>query len=210
MINPLPVENPINLLKAEFLTSATSLKQLPVDLVPEVAFAGRSNAGKSSVLNAVTCSNKLARVSKTPGHTRLLNLYNLDQGGRLVDLPGYGYAKVAKTARREWNRNTEDYLQWRQNLSGVVLVVDCRRQLQAVDWDFIDRVSHYNCRLLILLNKIDKLSRGAVANVLQHTQQQIFLYNDIEARALSARKGTGLPSVLEVLHNWLGYDAAPI
>lgn len=193
--------------KATFLSSASILTDMPDETRLEVAFAGRSNAGKSSVLNAIIGSKAMARVSKTPGHTRLINFYDLNGGGRLVDLPGYGYAKVSRLARRNWRRSIEAYLAYRKSLSGVVLVLDCRRRLQSADRQFIEQVYGTQLPLLVLLNKADKLSRSGVNDSLRATRAELANQEWVETQIFSATKGTGIAEVLSVLSHWL-YDKA--
>jgi GTP-binding protein len=123
----------INFQKARFITSAPSLKQCPDDNGVEVAFAGRSNAGKSSALNTLAQQNKLARTSKTPGRTQLINFFEVDPGVRVVDLPGYGFAKVPDRLKREWQKNMSEYLEKRQSLKALVLVMDIRHPLTEFD-----------------------------------------------------------------------------
>ena len=152
-------------LACSFLYGAPSLAQCPADAVPEVAFAGRSNAGKSSALNRLTGQRKLARTSSTPGRTQLINLFAVGSAGRLVDLPGFGYARAPKVRREAWERAVGDYLWRRQNLAAVVLVMDCRHALQPADEEAIASVHHRGTPLLALLNKADKLNRSRQAAV---------------------------------------------
>ena len=150
-----------------FLLSADRLQRCPADEVPEVAFVGRSNAGKSSTLNRLAGQGRLARVSKTPGRTQLINFFAVRGGGRLVDLPGYGYARAPKARREAWGRAIDDYLNRRDNLAGLVLVMDVRRPLQAFDRTMIAWCERRGLPLLALLNKADKLGRGAQAKALR-------------------------------------------
>ena len=154
---PTPEPRP---LVSEFLTSADRLDACPRDDVAEVAFAGRSNAGKSSTLNRLTGRRQLARVSKTPGRTQLINFFTVNDGGRLVDLPGYGYARAAKSRRQAWGESVDQYLNRRSNLVGLVLVMDARHPLKPFDRDMIDWCAARSLPLLTLLNKADKLKRG--------------------------------------------------
>lgn len=160
-------------LASEFLTSADRLDACPRDDVPEVAFAGRSNAGKSSTLNRLTNRRQLARVSKTPGRTQLINFFSVNDGGRLVDLPGYGYARAAKSRRRAWGQAVNDYLSRRANLVCLVLVMDARHPLKPFDRDMIDWCAERSMPLLALLNKADKLKRGAQAKLLQAVRPEM-------------------------------------
>ncbi|MGB2046141.1 MAG: ribosome biogenesis GTP-binding protein YihA/YsxC, partial [Porticoccaceae bacterium] len=128
----------INYQIAEFLTSAPTIKECPVDTGSEVAFAGRSNAGKSSAINALTRKRGLARTSKTPGRTQLINFFQLTENKRLVDLPGYGYAKVPRAMKAEWDRHLANYLQMRESLAGLILLMDIRHPLQDYDQQMLN------------------------------------------------------------------------
>ncbi len=193
-------------LSVRFLTSADTLARCPADSTLEVAFAGRSNAGKSSVLNCLTGSRQTARVSKTPGRTQLINLFDVpDPGhpdsllGRLVDLPGYGYAKASKSAQRTWQAAVNEYLSFRENLAAVVLVTDIRHPGQTYDDELIDWSSQSEVPLRVLLNKSDKLKRGAAGNALQGYRKRLANAPLASAQLFSATAGTGR----EDLHAWL-------
>jgi len=160
-------------LASEFLTSADRLETCPRDDLPEVAFAGRSNAGKSSTLNRLTGRRQLARVSKTPGRTQLINFFNVDEGGRLVDLPGYGYARAARSRQQAWGHAVDEYLNRRSNLVCVVLVMDARHPLKPFDRDMIDWCADRSMPLLVLLNKADKLKRGKRETVLRSIETEL-------------------------------------
>ena len=188
-------------LTSTFLTSADRLQRCPVDDAPEVCFVGRSNAGKSSTLNRLTGSKSLARVSKTPGRTQLINFFAVAEGGRLVDLPGYGYAKAAKARRDAWGRAIDDYLNHRTNLVGIVLVMDARRPLQPFDAHMIDWAKPRSLPLLALLNKADKLKRGARTQVLRSVQH--VLDDDCQAVLFSALTGLGRAEAIDHVRNWL-------
>jgi GTP-binding protein len=146
---------------AHFVLSAPTLNECPPEGVPEVAIAGRSNSGKSSVLNQLTRNRQLARTSKTPGRTQLLNFFATNLGGRLVDLPGYGYARVAKSQKHLWEDNVEEYLAHRRDLIALVLVMDIRRPFEPFDLMMIKWAQHTQLPMHILLNKADKLKHGA-------------------------------------------------
>ena len=158
---------PAQPLSCTFLASAAALAQCPADAAPEAAFAGRSNAGKSSTLNRLAGSRSLARIGKTPGRTQLINFFNVADGGRLVDLPGYGYARAAKSRRAAWGQAVDAYLQRRSNLVALVLVMDARRPLEPFDRQMIDWCAERQLPLLALINKADKLGRGAGAQALR-------------------------------------------
>lgn len=161
--SPPPESNPFA--GAEFLLSCARMAQLPRDVLPEVAFVGRSNAGKSSALNVLCGRNALARVSKTPGRTQLINLFAV-RDGRLADLPGYGYAKVPKDLSRDWGRLIGEYLEKRENLRGLVLIMDVRHPLTPFDQQMVEWAVHRGLPCHILLTKADKLSFGASKNTL--------------------------------------------
>ncbi|HLS81280.1 MAG TPA: ribosome biogenesis GTP-binding protein YihA/YsxC [Steroidobacter sp.] len=165
--------------EARFLTSAWRMDQCPPDEGAEVAFAGRSNAGKSSALNAITGRKDLARTSKTPGRTQLINFFTLavDAGSasdvRLVDLPGYGYAKAPQSMKRHWRELMSRYIETRRSLRGLFIVMDARRPLTDFDWQMLEWVRAHELAVHLLLTKADKLSRGAGAGVLQQTRVQV-------------------------------------
>jgi GTP-binding protein len=151
---------------ARFVLSAPQLRQLPADSGAEIAFAGRSNAGKSSALNAICDQTGLARTSKTPGRTQLLNVFALDDARRLVDLPGYGYAKVPEAMRAQWREAIDAYLRERQSLRGVVLIVDARHPLKEFDCQMLAFCRDIGLACHVLLTKADKLSRSEGARAL--------------------------------------------
>lgn len=148
-----------------FLISASRLEGLPQDELPEIAFVGRSNVGKSSALNVLANRRRLAFVSKTPGRTQLINFFSLGEGARLVDLPGYGYAKVPHGLRDEWGKLVAGYLQTRRSLLGVVSLMDARRPLTPLDVQLLGWLVPLRRRLLVLLTKADKLSRSEQGRV---------------------------------------------
>jgi GTP-binding protein len=148
---------------AKFLTSASDPSGFPGDDTPEVAFVGRSNSGKSSAINVVTGARKLARVSKTPGRTQLVNFFELGPGRRIVDLPGYGFAKVAPAVRRNWRGLLEGYLGGRKNLRGLVVTLDIRRGVTELDRTLLTWAESLGLPLLLLLTKADKVSRNEAA-----------------------------------------------
>ena len=161
----------ISFRQAKFVTSAFELSQLPPDEGAEVAFAGRSNAGKSSAINCLTQQKNLCKTSKTPGRTQLINFFELDTGRRLVDLPGYGFAKVSKQLRNHWDMVLSTFLLSRQALRGLVIVVDIRRGISELDQALIEMVGPL--ALHILLTKSDKLSRNGIRQALLHAQSQL-------------------------------------
>ena len=193
--------------QASFLISAAKVDQCPLDSGLEVAFAGRSNAGKSSALNTLTHAN-LARTSKTPGRTQLLNFFSLDDERRLVDLPGYGYAKVPIPLKQHWQEHLEAYLSSRNSLSGVVLMMDIRHPLTEFDRLMLDWAQASSMPLHILLTKADKLAFGAQKNALLKVQREVRQgWGDTASIQLfSAPKRQGVEDAQRVLARWLGLD----
>lgn len=195
--------------RAAFLTSATSTRDCPPDRGIEIAFAGRSNAGKSSALNALTQQGSLARTSKTPGRTQLINFFRIDDERRLVDLPGYGYAKVSAGTRERWQEGLEDYLEHRGCLAGLVLVMDIRHPLTDYDTMMLEWCMTRGLRAHCLLTKADKLSRGATANAVQAVRRQLARWPGTTAQAFSATEKTGIDDAWRLLGDWLGESPAP-
>jgi GTP-binding protein len=187
-----------------FLTSAAALGGLPSDTGREVAFAGRSNAGKSSALNAISGVGGLARVSKTPGRTRLLNLFGMDGGLRFIDLPGYGYAKVPEAERLKWGQLVEGYLSSRQSLVGLILVMDSRHPLMDFDKQLLGFAGPLELPVHVLLSKVDKLSRAAAAKTLAETTRGLRGWGT--AQLFSAHSGQGVDEAQKLLAGWLGGD----
>lgn len=188
---------------AKFLTSAAELEHLPPDTGVEVAFAGRSNAGKSSTLNAVCQHKGLAKTSKTPGRTQLINFFALGDDRHLVDLPGYGYAAVSREIKQRWQVTLSEYLQTRQCLRGLVLVMDIRHPVKEYDQNMLEWAVAIELPTLILLNKADKLSRSAAQTTLNDVQKQLGVYANISVQLFSATHKTGLAQVQQLLSQWL-------
>jgi GTP-binding protein len=193
---------------AQFLISAPSLQQCPADQGAEVAFAGRSNAGKSSALNIVTQNKKLARTSKTPGCTQLINFFQLHNSTdlRLVDLPGYGYAKVSKTMKNKWQEHLSQYLNERQCLKGLILVMDIRLPIQEFDAMMINWAVESDLPLHALLTKSDKLSRGAAQSALLNFRKEMkeaSVDDLVTAQTFSALNGDGADQLAKQLRTWL-------
>ena len=199
----------IEQIPARFLTSAATLRDCPPDDAPEVAFAGRSNAGKSSVLNQLTRNRNLARTSKTPGRTQTLNFFESQWGGRLVDLPGYGYATASKNKRRGWQRHVEAYLAERRSLMGLVLVLDARHPFQPFDEQMLNWAMVTEMPTLVLLNKADKLKQSARAKVLREATARFAEVPHITALLFSATTGLGRDAVMSQIGEWLGQKKAP-
>lgn len=200
------MSDPILFTKAQFLLSAPSIKQCPEDTGKEVAFAGRSNAGKSSALNTLTNNKKLARTSKTPGRTQLLNFFSLTEDCRLVDLPGYGFAKVPKAMKQAWDRNLAGYLQERKSLQGLVMLMDIRHPLQQYDWQMIRWASKSGMPIHLLLTKADKLKKGPAKSILLQVKRDLadegFIEN-ISIQTFSSLKKEGINELNEQLQDWL-------
>jgi GTP-binding protein len=189
---------------AEFLTSAARLNQAPADAGREAAFAGRSNAGKSSALNAITGHKGLARTSKTPGRTQLINFFALSAEARLVDLPGYGYAKVPPEVKAQWQRHLTAYLEHREALVGLVLLMDVRHPLTDFDREMLGWCRHADLPVHVLLTKADKLKRGAAQNILLSVRRELAaLHPQASAQLFSALDGTGLEEARALLAAWL-------
>jgi GTP-binding protein len=185
---------------AHFLISAAAPAQFPADLGAEVAFAGRSNSGKSSAINAITQRRGLARTSKTPGRTRLLNFFELAPAKRIVDLPGYGYASAPAAERRDWPVLL-DALHERNSLAGLFLIVDCRRGVTEGDEGLLEWAGA-TPRLHVLLSKADKLGRAEATRVLRATSGQ--LASRATTQLFSAHDGAGVREAQDVLAAWLG------
>jgi len=193
--------------QAKFELSAASPSSLPPELGFEVAFAGRSNSGKSSSLNRVCQQKSLARTSKTPGRTQLINFFSIPDGRYLVDLPGYGYAKVPDKVKRQWQRFIETYLDTRWTLKGLVLVMDIRHPLKEYDKLMLGWAAKKKLAVHVLLNKSDKLKRGEVNNTLFKVKKELKSYNTSESsmtvQTFSASKGDGLDELWSLLDGWL-------
>jgi len=189
--------------KASFLISAAAAKQFPAGEGIEVAFAGRSNAGKSSAINKLCDNKSLAKTSKTPGRTRLVNFFALDDKRRLVDLPGYGYAKVPEKMKLEWHRLMEQYLN-QPTLAGLVVIMDIRHPLKEFDLQMLGWCEHFDLPGHVLLTKADKLKRGPQQAALLKVRKQLKEggYN-ASVQTFSALNGTGLGELADKLNEWL-------
>ena len=191
----------INYNKAEFTVSVAKLTTLPPENNGEVAFLGRSNVGKSSVINALVQRRALAKVSKTPGRTQLLNFFALEDDRYLVDLPGYGFAKVNAQVKRRWQETLEGYLSERQSLRGLVLIMDIRHPLKDNDLQLIQWTQQSQLPVHILLNKADKLSRGAAMKQLQQVSKVLKGAN-FTIQLFSVLKKQGIEELTEQLDRW--------
>ena len=190
--------------QATFLISANHLHQLPDENGVEVAFAGRSNAGKSSALNTLTENRNLARTSKTPGRTQMINYFSLDEQRRLVDLPGYGFAKVPEKVKKHWQATLEGYLRQRQCLQGLVMVMDIRHPLKPFDIQMLNWCQGVQMPVHIILTKADKLKHGAACNTLQQVRRTLKQdYPGATAQLFSALKREGVEELRAVLDRWL-------
>lgn len=190
--------------QATFVTSAANLAACPPESVAEVAFAGRSNAGKSSAINAITNQARLARISKTPGRTQLINFFGLAEGRFLVDLPGYGFAKVPLSVKNKWQEELEKYLRRRQVLCGLILLSDIRHPLKDFDRMMIDWAVQSGLPLHLLLTKSDKLKRGAAQNTLLAVQKELKGFDNVTVQLFSSLKNDGVTEVRAKLDEWLG------
>ena len=191
---------------AHFVMGAHNLSQLPPDDGAEVAFAGRSNAGKSSAINTITNNKSLARTSKRPGRTQQINYFELDESHHLVDLPGYGYAKVPVAVKRHWQQTLSRYLQTRSNLRGLILLMDVRHPLTEYDRQMLDWAHHAAMPVHILLTKADKLKRGPASASLQQVRKALKeIHPGATAQLFSSLKHTGVDTAWNVLDQWLGY-----
>jgi len=187
-----------------FLLSAHQLSQLPPDQCREVALAGRSNAGKSSVLNMLTGQKKLARISKTPGRTQLINYFEIAPERYLVDLPGYGYAKTPPAMRQHWGRVLQEYFARRQSLCGLLLIMDIRHPLTTLDQQMLQWCRVRHLKVGVLLSKADKLKRGPALNTVQQVRKQLNqAHPQAETILFSAVDGRGTTAALELLERWL-------
>jgi len=188
--------------QAKFMLSANQSADFVPDEGLEVAFAGRSNAGKSSAINVITGQRQLARISKTPGRTQLINFFEIDPSHRLVDLPGYGYAKVPDKMRRHWRILMEAYFSERESLGGMVVMMDVRRPLTEFDAQMLEWATSRNCPVHILLTKADKLSRGAAGNTLLATRRD--LQETATVQLFSAHTRHGVDEARSVLTTMMG------
>ncbi|MBT9098112.1 YihA family ribosome biogenesis GTP-binding protein [Methylovulum psychrotolerans] len=186
--------------QAKFINSSPHLKDTPADEGLEIAFAGRSNAGKSSAINTLTRQNGLARISKTPGRTQMLNFFEISEQLRFVDLPGYGYAKVPVAVKRDWHKLMETYLTSRKSLCAIVLVMDIRHPLTEFDWQMVEWCEHSQLPLHILLTKADKLTYGAGKNTLLQVRRELKdMTVPLTIQLFSALKKVGVDEVHQAL-----------
>lgn len=188
-----------------FSLSAPTLKLCPPDTGFEVAFAGRSNAGKSSAINTITHQKQLARSSKTPGRTQMINFFNVgSEHSRIVDLPGYGYAQVPEAMKIKWQKELENYLVHRESLTGLILLTDIRHPLKYFDEQMLHWAKDGDLPVHVLLTKADKLKRGAQKTALLQTKKQLQTLDlPFSIQLFSALNKEGLDELADVLGNWL-------
>lgn len=197
-----------NYQQTSFLTSAPDISALPPDTGIEVAFAGRSNAGKSSALNTLTRQNSLARTSKTPGRTQLINTFRLADEKRLIDLPGYGFAKVPLAVKEKWQKSLGEYLMKRQSLKGLVVLMDIRHPLKDLDQQLIHWAVESQLSVLLLLTKADKLSPGPRKKTLLEVREASLAFmGDVTVHTFSSLSKQGLTELEQVLDDWYSRDA---
>jgi len=198
--------------KAKFITSANHINELPEDDGLEIAFAGRSNAGKSSAINSLSRQNRLAYVSKQPGRTQLVNFFEIEERKYLVDLPGYGYAKVPESMRKHWQKTLPTYLQQRQSLVGLVIVMDIRNPMTSLDINMLDWFAPRQKPIHVLLTKCDKLSKDKQNKTLFSVQKELenqwstFYQTPCTAQLFSSLKKIGLEEADGVLETWLSFS----
>ena len=196
--------------QTRFILGTPDARRAPPDEGVEVAFAGRSNAGKSSALNVLTGQRALARISKAPGRTREINCFEVQEGIRLVDLPGYGYAKVSRAVKQQWQRNISTYLETRQSLGGVIVLMDVRHPLKEIDQQILGWCHAADLLTHVLLTKSDKLKRGPAKAALLQTRKALqALHPEATLQLFSAHTRDGAEELQRVLDEWLGLAAMP-
>ena len=178
--------------KTEFVFGVTSYKNLPEDSGFEILLAGRSNAGKSSALNTLTDNKKLARISKTPGRTTEINFFRVNEDLKLLDLPGYGFAKSSKAKKQDWGPLLGEYFQKRQALTAVIIFMDIRHPLKENDWEMINLCRDFDVPFIPVLTKSDKLSNNKIANSIQNVKAEI---HEADALAISSHNGEGFDNL---------------
>lgn len=193
----------MNFNRTKFVTSASTFNNCPNDSLIEVAFAGRSNAGKSSAINSICNQSRLARTSKTPGRTQLLNFFAIEPTKYLVDLPGYGFAKVPLEIKNKWQHELEQYLRQRKPLVGLILLSDIRHPLKEFDRMMVDWAVQSNLPLHLLLTKSDKLKRGATQNTLLKVREELGELDDVSVQLFSSLKNRGCDEARQKISKWL-------
>lgn len=207
-MSQIPAQNDvIDLRTTTFLQSAPSLRASPPDKGIEIAFVGRSNAGKSSAINAILGRNGLARTSKTPGRTQVINYFQVDEDRRVVDLPGYGYAKVPQRTKQQIEQILSEYLSNRHCLYGLIMLMDVRHPLTPYDQQLLDYVAALGKPIHILLTKSDKLKRGAAnASLLSVKRQLTTFEGQVTIQTFSALKSFGIEQARDVMYQWFDFD----
>ena len=189
----------------QFIKSAADHRDLPADKLPHIAFAGRSNVGKSSLLNSLLNRKKLALTSSTPGKTRLLNFFLINNSFYFVDLPGYGYAKVSKTMQKDWQILLENYLKSTDQLKAIIVLTDLRHDISRLDMELIEWLQFYNLKIILVGTKADKLSKSAMIVAMRKLEKQVEKFGVDNIIAYSAKNGTGKPElwqhIAQVLHD---------
>lgn len=193
----------MKIINADFVTSAVDAKGYPATAIPEVALAGRSNVGKSSLLNMLVRRKKLARTSREPGRTQLINFFIVNGNFHLVDLPGYGFAKVPQRVKEQWGEMVEGYLKNRPNLRGVVLLVDVRHDPTKLDLQMYHWLCHYQIPTAVALTKIDKLSKNQLIKQSARIKKLLQLQPEHRLIATSSQTGAGREELLQILENWI-------
>ena len=190
-----------NLFKnTEFVFGVTSYRNLPEDEGREILLAGRSNAGKSSALNALTDNQKLARISKTPGRTTEINFFKVNEDLMLVDLPGYGFAKSSKAKKKDWGPLLGEYFQKRKALTAVIIFMDIRHPLKESDWDMIQLCRDFNVPFIPVLTKSDKLSNNKITNTVKLVKNKV---HEADAIAVSSKDITGFDKLSKEILNFI-------
>jgi len=199
----------MNYKTASFTTSSVGLDDCPADSQREVAFAGCSNAGKSSAINTLTNQTGLARTSKTPGRTQLINFFGLSPGKYLVDLPGYGYAKVPLSVKGQWQDHLELYLNERKTLVGLILLTDIRHAFKDFDLMMLKWSRRMNLPVHVMLTKSDKLKRGAAQNALLGARKQLVDFPNASIQVFSSLSKTGIDTLEATLDQWFADPVEP-
>lgn len=197
------MEKVLNYRNTHFITSAPDIRHLPEDTGIEIAFAGRSNAGKSSSINRLCDQKNLVKTSKTPGRTQLINLFKVADGCHIVDLPGYGFAQVPLALKQKWQKSLGEYLQKREQLKGLVVLMDIRHPMKDLDQDLIYWAVQSNLPVQVLLTKCDKLKAGARKAQLVRIQEAALAFcGDVEVGLYSSLQGTGVDKLKNKLNSW--------
>ena len=197
----------LNYQKTHFITSAPDINHMPPDDGIEVAFAGRSNAGKSTSLNRLTNQKRLAKTSKTPGRTQLINVFQVEEGRRIIDLPGYGFAQVPLEMKKKWQKALGEYLQKRESLKGLVVLMDIRHPMKDLDQELIYWAADCQIPVLVLLTKADKLKKGPCQSTLLKIREASLAFcGDVQVEVFSALKGMGVDKLRAKLDSWLDVE----